>query len=76
MLVHARRTQVLPEVHRARVFSDRNPFSVGTVLVDGAVAASWTVRHGSVIVDPVRELAVVEAEEIEMERAALEAFHR
>jgi Winged helix DNA-binding domain len=76
MLVHARRTQVLPEVHRARVFSARNPFSVGTVLVDGAVAASWTVRDGCVIVDPVRELAAVEADEIETERAALEAFHR
>jgi Winged helix DNA-binding domain len=76
LLVHARRTQVLPEVHRARVFSTRNPFSVGTVLVDGAVAASWTVRDGCVIVDPVRKLAAVEAEEIETERAALEAFHR
>ena len=76
MLVHARRTQVLPEAYRALVFSDRNPFSVGTVLVDGAVAASWTVRDGCVIVVPVRALTAAEADEIEVERAALEAFHR
>jgi hypothetical protein len=76
MLVHARRTQVLPEAYRARVFSNGNPFSVGTVLVDGAVAASWSVRDGCVIVDPVRELTPAEADEIETERAALEAFHR
>jgi hypothetical protein len=40
------------------------------------VAASWTIRDGCVIVDPVRELAAVEADEIETERAVLEAFHR
>jgi hypothetical protein len=76
LLVHARRTQILPEEYRARVFSDRNPFSVGTVLVDGAVAASWTVKDGRVVVDPVRELTAGEADEIEVERVALEAFHR
>jgi hypothetical protein len=76
MLVHARRTQVLPEAYRARVFSDRNPFSVGTVIVDGAVAASWTVRDGCVIVDPVRTLTAPEADAVEVERAALETFHR
>ncbi len=62
--------------YRPRVFSDRNPFSVGTVLVDGAVAGSWTVRGGCVIVDPVRTLTATEADEIEVERVALEAFHR
>ena len=76
MLVHARRTQVLPEAYRARVFSDGNPFSVGTVLVDGAVAASWSVRDGCVIVNPVRELTAAESDDIESERVALEAFHQ
>jgi hypothetical protein len=76
LLVHARRTQILPEEYRARIFSARNPFSVGTVLVDGSVAASWTVKDGRVVVDPVQALAAAEADEIEVERASLEAFHR
>ena len=46
LLVHARRTGILPEAHRPRVFSTHNPFSVGTVLVDGRVVAAWSVRDG------------------------------
>ncbi|HEX8133424.1 MAG TPA: winged helix DNA-binding domain-containing protein, partial [Actinomycetes bacterium] len=37
LLVHARRTQVLPEGWRDRVFSTRTPHSVPTFLVDGQV---------------------------------------
>ena len=40
LLVHARRTGLLPEAYRPRVFSTKNPFSVGTVLVDGRVVAA------------------------------------
>ena len=36
LLVHARRTGLLPEAFRSRVFSTKNPFSVGTYLVDGS----------------------------------------
>jgi len=39
LLVHARRTGILPEEYRSRVFSIHNPFSVGTYLVDGRVEA-------------------------------------
>ena len=31
LLVHARRTGVLPEAYRPRIFTSKNPFSVGTV---------------------------------------------
>jgi hypothetical protein len=41
LLVHARRTQILPEAHRAKVFNTKMPQSVGTFLVDGAVAGAW-----------------------------------
>lgn len=75
LLVHARRTGVLPEVHRPRVFSNRNPFSVGTVLVDGRVVAGWSVRDGRVVVEPYQVIAAVDAEAVEAERSALEAFH-
>ena len=41
LLVHARRTGVLPEEHRPRIFPTTMPQSVGTFLVDGAVAGTW-----------------------------------
>ncbi len=76
LLVHARRTLVLPEEHRTRIFSSRNPFSVGTVLVGGQVAATWTARDGVVRVEPLRPLDLAERDALEEERSALEAFHR
>ena len=41
LLVHARRAGVLPEQYRPRIFSTKMPQSVGTFLVDGAVAGTW-----------------------------------
>ena len=76
LLVHARRTGVLPEEHRTRVFSNRQPFSVGTVLVDGRVVAGWTVRDRTVVLDPFETLAPAQRDAVEAERVALEAFHR
>lgn len=76
LLVHARRTQVLPEAIRPIVFTDRNPFSVGCVLVGGQVAATWRFRDDTLTVDPVGELPASAVAELEAERDALEAFHR
>jgi hypothetical protein len=75
LLVHARRTGILPEVHRGKVFRTRNPFSVGTVLVDGRVVAAWSLREGRIVVDPYEELRGRVRDAVEDERAALEAFH-
>ena len=75
LLVHARRTGLLPEAHRSRIFSTKNPFSVGAVLVDGKVAGSWSVREGRVVVDAFEDLAPGDRDAVEAERAALEAFH-
>ena len=52
LLVHARRTQILPEEHRSRVFSIRTPHSVNTFLVDGAVAGTWRYEDGRVRTEP------------------------
>ena len=41
LLVHARRTQILPERFRPRVFDVKTPHSLPTFLVDGAVAGAW-----------------------------------
>ena len=47
LLVHARRTQILPEEYRPLVFSTKTPQSVNTFLVDGAVAGTWRVERGT-----------------------------
>jgi hypothetical protein len=75
LLVHARRTGLLPEAYRSHVFSTKNPFSVGTYLVDGVVAGAWSVKDGRIELDPYEELSPGDRRAIEDEREALEAFH-
>jgi hypothetical protein len=75
LLVHARRTGLLPEEHRPRVFSSRNPFSVGTYLVDGRVVGAWSLRDGRIVLDPFEALSRRDRQAVEEEREALEAFH-
>jgi winged helix DNA-binding protein len=41
LLVNCRRTQILPEEHRPKIFHIRKPHSETTFLVDGAVAGTW-----------------------------------
>jgi hypothetical protein len=45
LLVHARRTSVLPEEYRPRIFNTKLPFSMHTFLLDGAVAGAWRVER-------------------------------
>lgn len=75
LLVHARRTGLLPEQYRSRVFSTKNPFSVGTYLVDGVVAGGWSLKDGRIVLDPFEELTARDKRAVEREREALEAFH-
>ncbi len=75
LLAHARRTGVLPEAYRPRVFSSKNPFSVGTYLVDGRVVGAWSVRDGRIVLDPYETLSARDEREVEREREALEVFH-
>jgi hypothetical protein len=75
LLVHTRRAGILPEAYRPRVFSTRNPFSVGTYLVDGAVAGAWSLRDGRIELDPFESLTTRNQRAVEREREALEAFH-
>ena len=72
LLVHARRTQILPERHRARVFSTKTPHSVCTFLVDGQAAGTWRYDAGTIHLDPFEPLArgVRRALEAESERLA------
>ena len=75
LLAHARRTGILPEEHRPRVFTTKNPFSVGAYLVDGRVAGAWSAQGGQIVLDPYEELAPRDRTAVEEEREALQAFH-
>jgi Winged helix DNA-binding domain len=56
LLVHARRTGILPEQYRPLIFSTKTPHSVGTFLVDGSVAGTWRFEAGRVETTPLRRL--------------------
>jgi hypothetical protein len=56
LLVHARRTGVLPEEYRPLIFNTKTPHSVGTFLVDGSVAGTWRFEHGRVETTPFARL--------------------
>jgi hypothetical protein len=75
LLVHARRTQVLPERYRGLVFNTKTPHSVGTFLVDGAVAGSWRHERGRVRLEPFGPLDRQARRNLEEEAERLAAFH-
>lgn len=75
LLVHARRTGVLPEEFRPRVFNSKLPFSMHTFLLDGAVVGAWRYEKGRIELQPFRRLTRAEREALEPEREALAAFH-
>jgi Winged helix DNA-binding domain len=75
LLVHARRTGVLPEEHRPRIFSTRNPQSFPTFLVDGAVAGTWRYEDGRVALDPFERLDRATTRELREEADRMAAFH-
>ena len=75
LLVHARRTEILPEEHRPRVFNTRTPQSVATFLVDGQVARTWRVERGRVALEPFRRLPRATRAALGEEAATLAAFH-
>jgi hypothetical protein len=75
LLVHARRTGLLPEAHRGRLFTPRNPASLGAVMVEGRVVGGWRVRDGEVRMELFEELSSQARDAVEAERLALERFH-
>ena len=75
LLVHARRTEVLPEEYRSLVFNTRTPHSVSTFLVDGTVAGTWRFEGGRVRWEPFEPLPRVARREVEDEAKWLGAFH-
>ncbi|HJP65097.1 MAG TPA: winged helix DNA-binding domain-containing protein [Actinomycetota bacterium] len=75
LLVHQRRTQILPEDYRDLVFNVKTPHSLSTFLVDGAVAGSWRYEGGRVQVEPFAPLPRTVRRQLEAEADRLAAFH-
>ncbi len=75
LLVHARRTGILAEDHRKRIFHVRNPQSDPTFLVDGRVAGIWRHKDGRIVLEPFGRLARDSRLELASEAARLAAFH-
>ena len=75
LLVHARRTQVLPEEHRARIFNTKTPHSLNTFLVDGQVAGSWRHEGGEIRLEPFGSLVAADRRALEEEAHGLARLH-
>jgi Winged helix DNA-binding domain len=74
LLVNCRRTQILPEEHRPKIFHVRKPQSELTFLVDGAVAGTWKLADGRVRLHPFGRLRRADRDELEAEGERLAAF--
>jgi hypothetical protein len=75
MLAHARRTQVLPEEHRSKVFNTKTPQSMPTFLVDGRVAGSWRFENGKVELQAFERIPAEQRRDLEGEAKRLAEFH-
>jgi Winged helix DNA-binding domain len=75
LLVHARRTQLLPEAYRSRIFATTMPRSVPTFLVDGQVAGTWRYADGRVVSTPFHDLPAAAHRAVDAEAERLAAFH-
>ena len=75
LLVHARRTGVLPEEHRPKIFHVRKPHSSPTFLIDGAVAGTWRHDDGRIELEPFAKLDAADARALRDEDHRLAEFH-
>jgi Winged helix DNA-binding domain len=74
--VHARRTGILPEEHRPKVFNTKTPQSVPTFLVDGRVEGAWRWERGAMRLEPFVRLDRATHTALEEEAEALAELHR
>jgi winged helix DNA-binding protein len=75
LLIHARRTGILPEPYRKIIFHVQRPQSMTTFLVDGRVAGAWKYEGGRVVLEPFERIPRGVRGELEEEAERLEAFH-
>jgi hypothetical protein len=75
LLVHARRTGILPEEYRPLIFNVKTPNSANTFLVDGRVVGTWRYEEGRVKLDPLEPVPRGVRRELDEEAKRLAAFH-
>ena len=75
LLVHARRTLILPEEYRPLIFNTKTPHSHNTFLLDGQVAGTWRHEDGELRLSPLRPLTAVERAALDDEAHRLATFH-
>jgi hypothetical protein len=75
LLVHCRRTGILPEEYRPLVFNVKTPQSANTFLVDGRVAGTWRHEEGRVKLDPFDPIPRGARRDLDEEAKRLAAFH-
>ena len=75
LLVHARRTGILPEEYRPLVFNVKTPNSVNTFLIDGRVAGTWRYDGGKVRLEPFEGVPSRARRDLEDEARRLASFH-
>ena len=75
LMIHARRTLVIPEQYRPIVFNTRTPHSKPTFTIDGVIAGTWRYEAGRVRVDPFEPVPRTVRRELDDEARALAAFH-
>jgi len=75
LLAHARRTQLLPEEVRPRIFNVKNPQSDAPYLVDGAVAGAWRYEDGRIALYPFTKVDSATQRELDAEAERLAEFH-
>jgi hypothetical protein len=75
LLVHARRSAILPEEHRPKIFGIKTPQSFPTFLVDGQVAGTWKHDGGRIELTPFGKLDAADRRALKEEADRLAEFH-
>ena len=75
LLAHCRRSGILPEEFRTKIFHTKIPQSIGTVLVDGSVRATWAWRNDRVEVHELAKLTSAQRREVAGEAERLTGFY-
>jgi hypothetical protein len=75
LLVHARRTGVLPERYRPLIFHNQNPQSLPTFLVDGRVAGTWRYDGDRIVLEPFARIPRETRQALAEEAERLRDFH-
>jgi hypothetical protein len=75
LLVHARRTLLLPEEFRDRIFHTKAPHSFNTFLVDGQVRGTWKEEGGEIRLEPFQPIPRRFRHDLEEESTRLAALY-